>query len=261
VLRGVPFAALRFGEALECLDRMLCEERFHHVVTANTDFLFHARCDPAFAELLRRADLVLCDGAPLVWLSRLRSVHIPERVAGADLVPFLLEGARARGLRVFWLGGSREVARAAAEAIGLRYPGLDFHWYAPEVGDVDDAAAMEVVERVRKVAPALLLVSFGAPKAERWIAAHGAGLGVRVAVGVGAAIDFAGGRRKRAPRWMRGVGAEWLFRLLQEPWRLGCRYLRDLLVVVPWLLGEKGRGDVRGSVEKGAAEGSRAGMV
>ena len=254
VLRGVPVAAMRFGQALECLGRMLCEARFHHVVTANTDFLFHARCDPAFADLLRRADLVLCDGAPLVWLSRLRSVPIPERVAGADLVPFLLERARSRGLRVFWLGGCPEAARAAADAIGRSHPGLDFQWYAPEVGEVDGAAAMEVVERVRKVAPALLLVSLGAPKAERWIAAPGPGLGVRVAVGVGAAIDFTGGRRKRAPRWMRCVGAEWLFRLLQEPLRLGRRYLRDLLLVVPWVLGEAIGGGAQRSAGGGDAD-------
>jgi len=242
VILGVTFDPLTLGSAVDRIEAMIGTRQPHYVVTPNVDFLVQARRDAELHGILVRADLVLCDGEPLVWASRLLGRALPGRVAGSDLVPLLLQRAADRGWRVFLLGGSGEVAAEAARRIGASHPTIpEVAHYSPPHLPLREMNHAEITRRVRAAKPDLLLVCFGCPKQEKWISQHFRTLGVPVMIGAGGTIDFLAGRLKRAPHWMRGTGTEWIFRLSQEPGRLARRYADDLLHFLPALLAQRWR--------------------
>jgi N-acetylglucosaminyldiphosphoundecaprenol N-acetyl-beta-D-mannosaminyltransferase len=226
---GVAFDSLRTADALARIERMIHSRQPHHVVTANVDFLVQARQDAHLRRILREAHLVLCDGTPLVWASRWLGNPLPERVAGSDLVPQLIERAVECGYSFYLLGGLPGVNARAVARLREQHPGLNIAGhYSPPFKPLADMDHDEIIRRIRGARPDILLVSLGCPKAEKWIARHYRSLGVPVVMGVGATIDFLAGEFRRAPKWMQRCGAEWLFRLVQEPRRLAGRYARDL---------------------------------
>ncbi len=226
---GVPLDAVTAAEALERIAAMVATRRPHYIVTPNVDFLVQARGDAELHRILCAADLVLCDGQPLVWASRWLGNPLPERVAGADLAPKLIEQAARLGHRLFLLGATPEANEAAAARLRSRYPDLQLTGhYAPPFRPLAEMNHEEIVRRIRAAKPDLLFVSFGCPKQEKWIAMHYRTLEVPVCLGVGATIDFLAGRVSRAPVWMRRIGLEWTYRLMREPRRLFRRYATDV---------------------------------
>lgn len=231
---GVPFDNVRVSDALARMVSMIASRRPHYVVTPNVDFLLQAYRDVELQRILLEADLVLCDGTPLVWASRLFGNALPERVAGADLVPQLISVAAERDFRVFLLGASAGVAAEAAAKLQAQHPTLSIAGhYSPPFNRLLEMDHDAIVQRIRQARPDILLVSFGCPKQEKWLNMHYRTLGVPVAVGVGGTLDFLAGRVKRAPRWMQRIGAEWTYRLAQEPRRLFRRYAGDLAGFFP----------------------------
>lgn len=189
----------------------------YHVVTLNPEIAMAGRSDARLARVLAAAELVVPDGVGIVWAARWLGQPLPERVPGVDLVERLAARAAARGDRVFLLGARPGVAEAAGQRLARRYPGLTIagtHSGSPDPRDDD-----ETLRRIHETRPDVLLVAYGAPAQERWIARLRTQVGVPVAIGVGGALDMLAGRVPRAPWWMRRLGLEWLFRLLREPWR------------------------------------------
>jgi len=236
---GVPFDSLTRPAALARLEEMIRSGQPHFVVTANVDFLVQAHRDVELRRILSEADLVLCDGTPLVWASSWLGNPLPERVAGADLIPELLAAAATRGHRVFFLGAGPGVAAEASERLRQQHPSLQIvGHYSPPFATLLEMDHEEITRQIRATRPDILLVAFGCPKQEKWIAMHHRALGVPVTIGVGATLDFLAGRVRRAPHWMRHSGTEWLFRLSQEPRRLFHRYANDLLRFLPAIAAE-----------------------
>ncbi|MDB6017040.1 MAG: Anti-sigma-factor antagonist and glycosyl transferase [Pedosphaera sp.] len=227
---GVPFDNVTTSEAVALVEQMVASRRPHYMVTANVDFLVQAQEDVELRRILFDAHLVLCDGTPLVWASRLLGNPLPERVAGADLVPLLVRIAAARNYRLFFLGGTPESTSQAIARIKAEHPNLSTDGYSPPFNKLLEMDHEEIKRRIAEAKPDFLFVSFGCPKQEKWINMHYQSLGVPVSAGVGATIDFLAGQVKRAPTWMHRTGAEWLFRLAQEPRRLLRRYIKDLWV-------------------------------
>ena len=124
VMMGVPFDQVDSKQTISLVDEMIQSRRPHQLATANVDFLALADADPELHRVLTHADLVVCDGMPLVWMSRLLGGPLPQRVAGSELVPLLLESAEAKGHRVFFLGGSEDSLKAAEGNIRQRWPAL-----------------------------------------------------------------------------------------------------------------------------------------
>lgn len=228
---GVPFDHVTTVGTLDRFDTMILTGRPHYVVTANVDFLVQARGDIELLRILIEADLVVCDGTPLVWASGWLGNRLPERVAGSDLVPALLRESERRGYRIFLLGGTEESIRGATERIAIDYPGAQLVGaYSPPFRSLLEMDHDEIKRRVQAAAPNVLLVAFGCPKQEKWINMQYRSLGVPVSIGVGATVDFLAGQVSRAPVWMRSAGLEWVYRLCQEPGRLFKRYATDLYV-------------------------------
>jgi N-acetylglucosaminyldiphosphoundecaprenol N-acetyl-beta-D-mannosaminyltransferase len=237
VILGVAFNPLTLPAAVDCIERMIVSRRPHYVVTPNVDFLVKATRDLQLHKILADANLVLCDGKPLVWAARWLGSALPGRVAGSDLVPVLLQRAAEREWRIFLLGASPEAAAEAARRIATLHPSIPaVGHYSPPHRPLADMDQAEIARRIREANPDVLLVCFGCPKQEKWMAQHYRSLGVPVMIGAGGTIDFLAGRMKRAPHWMRHTGTEWLFRLSQEPRRLFQRYVDDLLHFLPRVL-------------------------
>ena len=209
------------------------------VATLNVDFVCNAVSGWPFGgndELwgyLRNADLVTADGMPIVALSRLMRQPLPERVAGADLVPAICRRCAEDGLSVYVLGGDREAIEAAfaklrVESCELRVAGID-----PAFVKLDEDQP-EIIERINAAKPDILFVALGNPKQELWMGRNKAKLDAGVMIGVGGTFNFIAGRVKRAPKWMQKSGLEWIYRIVQEPGRLWRRYAYGL-VKFGWL--------------------------
>ncbi len=240
VLLGIPFHDVTMEETLAEIDRMIAERKPRYIATANLDFTALASWDVELQRILMDADLVLCDGTPLVWASRILKAPLRERVAGADLTPRLMAHAAERGYRAFFLGSDETVLATAKGVLEERNPGLTVCGvYAPPYARLLELDHDEIAGRIRDARPDILLVALGSPKQEKWIYMNHRELGVPCSIGIGASLDFVAGKFARAPVWMQKAGMEWLFRLKQEPSRLFARYYRDFVFFAAALYKQK----------------------
>ena len=209
------------------------------IATLNVDFVANAVSGWPFGgndELwgyLRNADLVTADGMPIVLLSKLLGMALPERVTGADMVPQICRRCAEEGMSVYVLGGDREAIEEAlrklkVESLKLKVVGID-----PAFVKLDEEQP-DIVARINVAKPDILFVALGNPKQELWMGRNAAKLDVGVMIGVGGTFNFIAGRVKRAPRWMQRCGLEWIYRIIQEPGRLWKRYAYGL-VKFSWL--------------------------
>jgi N-acetylglucosaminyldiphosphoundecaprenol N-acetyl-beta-D-mannosaminyltransferase len=221
---GVDVDAVSMAEAVAVIDETIDARRGHgglplHVATVNPEFVMRARHDDAFREALAGAGLHTADGAGLLLAARILGRRLPARVTGMELVRNLAAAAVSRGDRVFFLGAAPGVGAEAASVLGREFPGLqvagDFGGDAGEAGDVETVAA------VRGARSDIVLVAYGAPKQELWLSRNLQVCGASVGIGVGGTFDYISGRVPRAPAWMRRLGLEWLYRLVQQPSRAG----------------------------------------
>jgi N-acetylglucosaminyldiphosphoundecaprenol N-acetyl-beta-D-mannosaminyltransferase len=222
---GVAVDNLTMEEVLDTVEVSIAEGGFHQIATANVDFLMKSIHDEELYETLASCDLVLPDGAPLVWASRLLGSGLKERVAGADLVPQLARLSAERGYRIFLLGSEEESSAGTAAWMEKNHPGVCIAGrYSPKYQTLEEMDHEEILSRIEAAQPDILLVAFGNPKQEKWLAMHRNRLNVPVCIGVGGSFDFLSGRISRAPLWMQQCGMEWLYRMIQEPSRLAKRY-------------------------------------
>jgi N-acetylglucosaminyldiphosphoundecaprenol N-acetyl-beta-D-mannosaminyltransferase len=231
---GAYIDRVTLDEAVQRAREFVAAGRPHQIVTVNVDFLRLAQENTEFMGVINRSELAIADGMPLVWASRWMGDALPERVTGVELVDKCCEFAAEEGYRVFLLGGADGIPEAAAEILKSRHPRLQVAGtYSPPIGEFSDEEDRKIVDMINAAQPHILLVAFGAPKQDIWIAQHRDQISVPLAVGVGGVFNFLTGRVKRAPAWMQDRGLEWLYRVLQEPRRLWRRYfLLDMPVLV-----------------------------
>ncbi len=189
----------------------------HVVATVNPEFVMRAHDDREFARVLESADLCLADGSGVVWAARRQGCALGGPVTGVDLIPPLAALCARRQFRLFLLGAAPGVADELARRLEEQHSGLQV---ASHSGSPEPSADDETFRRIEAARPQVLLVAYGAPKQELWIDRVGGRGGVAVAIGVGGAFDYLTGRVPRAPALMRRLRLEWLFRLVQQPWRI-----------------------------------------
>ncbi len=223
----VPIDSVTMAQALDEVERLVAAGQGGAVFTPNVDHIVIASEDSRLRRAYARASLSLADGTPVVWASRLFDPPLPERVAGADFVPRVLERAAERGWRVYFLGGAPGVVALARERLRERLPALSVVGVDEARIDVDDPPDKRetVLAPIRAARPDLVFVALGAPKQEIWIDGCRDAMKPMVFFGIGASLDFVAGTVPRAPAWMAVSGTEWLFRLSREPRRLWRRYL------------------------------------
>jgi exopolysaccharide biosynthesis WecB/TagA/CpsF family protein len=202
------------------------------LATINLDHLVKLEQDADFLAAYAAHDLVVADGHPVVWLSRVAGRPV-QLMPGSDMVVPLCRLAVQAGVSVALVGSTREALSDARQTLLAEVPGLDVTWcHAPSgVFDPDSEEAAEILSTLNRKKVGLCFLALGAPKQER-LAARGRGLAPGVGfASVGAGLDFLGGHQRRAPAWVRRLALEWLWRALSSPSRMIPRYLKCLAIL------------------------------
>lgn len=213
---GVAFDNITLDEAADRAMSMLEEDRAHLVVTPNPEIVQEARQNPAFAQVLAGADLVIPDGIGVVYAAKILGRPLKGRVPGIEFAAALMERMAKTGKRLFLLGAKPGVADMASVNLQAAYPGL-------VVCGTHDGYFQEdapVVEAIRKAQADVVFVCLGYPKQELWIARNGQDTGARLLAGLGGSLDVFAGQVERAPEAWQRMGMEWLYRVIRQPSRL-----------------------------------------
>jgi N-acetylglucosaminyldiphosphoundecaprenol N-acetyl-beta-D-mannosaminyltransferase len=224
-LMGAPMGIVTEAHAVQSIVDAAEAGRGHWTITANLDHLRRYHRDPVEQGLIDDADLVVADGMPLIWASRLAGEPLPERVSGSSMVWSICDGASARRQSVFLLGGDPGVAERAADVFRDRYPGLEIAGTAcPPIGFENDEQELDRIQRqVTEAAPQIVFVALGFPKQDLLIRMLRSSLPHASFLGVGISLSYATGDVSRPPGWICQIGLEWAYRLAQEPTRILAR--------------------------------------
>lgn len=214
---GIPIHDATYSETLDWIGLWIAEGEPHQIATVNPEFVMAARRDQDFCMVLEEASLCLPDGVGITLAARYQGHRLRERVAGVDLVEKLASRAAQKGWRLFLLGAGPGIAERTAEVLSSRNPGLKV------CGTYGGSPALDeeegIIQRVKDSRADILLVAYGAPAQDLWLARNLGRTGASVGIGIGGAFDYLTGVAQRAPEWVRRRGLEWLHRLLRQPWR------------------------------------------
>ena len=212
---GVKIDNLTMEEALQKIEGFLTDGRQHYIVTPNPEFLVLAQKDEKFRQILNQADLAVPDGIGLIFASWFLGRPLKQRIAGTDLMERICQTAAQKKWPVFLIGGPQGVAEKAGENLRKKYLGL-------QIG---------TVLRIQSI----LFVALRAPKQEKWINENLKKIpSIKLAMGIGGAFDFISNKIPRAPKFLRAIGLEWLWRLFCQPWRI--KRIFKAVIVFPYLV-------------------------
>lgn len=225
-LLGIDLTQGTISEVLEFIYTSLEKKNEKYfVVTPNTEIFMISRKNPDYKNVLNSAKLALPDSVGVMWAGKIMAKNLKERIPGVELLEKLSEGCAKRPITVGFFGGRGNVAEFTAECLKEKYPGLRV------------AFAVEDWPENNKLSCDLLFVALGSPKQEFWVSENLSKIDTRIAIGVGGSFDFISGKVRRAPKLIRDLGLEWLFRLVRQPWRIRRQLVLPQFVI--WVLSEK----------------------
>ncbi len=209
-LLGVGFSNATKEEVLEFIYTGLQKQlKNYYIVTPNPELLILAHKDKEYKMILNNAKLALADGIGVLWGVKMLGRSLKQRITGVDLTESLCKYVAKQPITVSFLGGGPGIAELTSECLKKKYPGLNVSWFS-----------QEYKESLKDKQTDILFVAFGSPKQEVWISKNINNLNAKVVMGVGGAFDFISGKVSRAPKILRDLGLEWLFRLIIQPWRI-----------------------------------------
>lgn len=265
---GVDIDVITFDAAVGRIEAFLGDGKKHLVTTPYSESIVDAQADAEFRRIINEADLAVPDGGGLLAAAEFLSYPLPqnkmqkiflaliyglisglklafapktfgrvkERVSGTDLVVSLAEMSAAKGYKIFFLGGRGGVASQAAEILKVRYPGLKVEAQPgpPNILKADRQEIADIINYINAFSPDLLFVAFKPVLQEKWLAENMERIEAEVFMAVGGAFDMISGRTPRAPRLLRRLNLEWLWRLILEPSRIG--RISRAIIIFPWLV-------------------------
>ena len=216
-------------ETIQTIDSFIKQRKKSYIVAINVDVVMKIEQDAYLKKITDQADMVLVDGKPLIWISKLHKRPVKAKISGSDLVPKLCKEAAKKGYTIFIIGGKDGIAEQAKLCLEKQLPGIKIvGTYAPPFGFEKDQKELDKINQMISDAhPDLLIGCFGCPKQEKWIYENYKKYDATVSVCAGATVDFLAGNVKRAPKWMSDHGLEWFYRFTQEPKRMFRRYFVD----------------------------------
>ncbi len=219
---GISINNYYLAEVLNKIREFLNSDKQHYIVTTNPEFIMAARKDDEFRNILNKADLSIADGMGIKFAARYLGQKLKQRITGVELLWEIAKLAEQEGKSIYLLGSKKGVPEQAAFQILQKHPNITIagaecgyrRWHRR----IKDEKLVDMVNRRR---PDILFVAFGHQKQEKWIYHNLPKMpSVKVMMGVGGSFDYISGKIKRAPKWMRTLGLEWLYRLMRQPWRL-----------------------------------------
>lgn len=233
-IMGVNIVVTDMDKTMAMVESQLEQWRGKYICVANVHTTVTAHEDEEYRRIQNHAVMALPDGGPLSQFSRRQGFAAARRVTGPDLMKQVLSVSAEKGWRHYFYGSTPETLQMLQKKLAERYPGVvvagmmspPFREMTPQ----EDAAAVAEINAAR---PDFVWVGLGAPKQERWMAAHEDRVQALM-IGVGAAFDYEAGNIRRAPEWMQKHNLEWLYRLMQDPRRLFRRYLNTNVKYLIW---------------------------
>ena len=221
-------------ETIAEIEKYIKEDKKRYIVAINVDVVVKIENDKELQEATNKADMVLADGKPLIWISKYYKRPIKEKISGSDLVPLLCKRAAEKRYSIYILGGADGIAEQAKKNLEEQYPAIRIvGTYAPPFGFEKDQAELDKINQmISEKTPDLLIACFGCPKQEKFIYRNIDKYDAKVSVCAGATVDFLAGNVKRAPKWMSEHGLEWFYRFLKEPKIMFKRYFVDDLKIL-----------------------------
>lgn len=229
---GSPVTAAPFDVLIDVILGWARQHKSKFVCVANTHMLVEAYQKPDFSEVLKSADMVTPDGMPLVWMLNWMGVQTQNRVAGLDLMKVLCQQASEQKVSIFFLGSQSLILQKMRHRFAQDFPelliaGMEPLPFRPLTPTEDQA----LIQRVNESGAGLVMIALGCPKQEHWMGTHKNRIKA-VMIGLGGAFPVYAGLHRRAPAWMRTMGLEWCYRLIQEPRRLWKRYVTTIPVFI-----------------------------
>lgn len=224
---------LSLDEAVNHIEECIMQKKIGQVITPNVDQIVRMEWDEYFRKICENCELLLVDGHPLLWIAKFYKKPFKQKICGSDLVPVLCELAAKKGYSVFFLGAAPGVAEIAAQKMVDQYPGLNVAGtYSPPIGfDKDENEMKHINSMLKNSCADMLFVGLGVPKQDIFIYENMEKYQIPVSFSIGGTIDFIAGKQKRAPKWIRKIGFEWLYRLFKDPKRMFKRYMVDDLKI------------------------------
>lgn len=221
---GFPISALSFKEHTHVIVQWAQARLSKVVCVSNVHMLMEGHWHSSFAQVLLSADLLTPDGMPLVWMTSLMRRRPQDRVAGMELMQALCQQAQAAGVSLFLLGATPEILSKIQQQLSCDFPDLKVAgMMSPPFRPLSDEENKAIADKINESQAGLTFVSLGCPKQELWMHANRDRI-CAVMVGLGGAFSVYAGVKQWAPEWIRNLGLEWLYRLMQEPGRLWKRY-------------------------------------
>ena len=215
----IRFNAVKQEQLLEEVFRNIEEKKRTSIMFVNVDVAIKAEKDELLKQALNESEMVLADGMPIIWISKLFKTPLPEKISGSDFVPELCRMAAQKGKKLFLAGGGE---------VGCYSPPYGFENQPEEIEKMNAA--------IHSAGPDIVIVCLGCPKQERYVYENRDKYKAGISICAGATIDFLAGNVKRCPAWMSRYGLEWFFRFLQEPKRLFKRYFIDDIQILRMVL-------------------------
>jgi N-acetylglucosaminyldiphosphoundecaprenol N-acetyl-beta-D-mannosaminyltransferase len=226
--------ALTMEETVALINSMIGAGGSYVHACVNAGKIVEMSRDERLMSAINAANLVSADGQSIVWGASLLGHHLPERVAGIDLMVRLLREAEGKGYSIYLLGAQAEVLQDLAKVLQRSYPCLKIAGF--HHGYFSATEETVLIEDIKNSHPDILFLGMSSPAKELWLEKNRQRLAVPFAMGVGGSFDVLAGRHRRAPAWAQRAGLEWAFRLVQEPRRMWRRYLLGNAVFL-WMLG------------------------
>lgn len=237
---GVPMSALTMNEAVAIIEECIRGGERKYICTIDVHALVESHSESDVRDIYRSAAIAAPDGMPLVWLLHHGGYQAADRICGPDLMPAVFRESECRGYRHFLYGSSDATLSLLRQNLLQDFPGAKIvGHHSPPFRPLTGKEDRDVDRLLNAADPDIVWVGLGAPKQDRWMAAHRQALKAPMLIGVGAAFDMIAGKVKRAPRFLRHTGCEWVFRLAQEPRRLSSRYLKSNLRFAMILAGRR----------------------
>jgi N-acetylglucosaminyldiphosphoundecaprenol N-acetyl-beta-D-mannosaminyltransferase len=221
---GIEIAMAKMQEVIELACEHISIRKMLLIGVVNCAKIVNMRKDAALRRSIEEADIVLADGLPVVWLSKMVGTPLPERIAGIDLMMELLKRADREHYNVYFLGAREDVLKKVIEVVKKSYPCVRVAGYRN--GYFNESQDQDVATDIRDSKADILFVGISPPKKEIFLSKWHTYMNVPVCHGVGGSFDVLAGVTKRAPVWMQKLGLEWLYRVIQEPRRMWKRYFK-----------------------------------
>ena len=223
---GIHVSAINLNLACRAMEEWIRSRQKIYACVVPVSTVVECQNDQDYKEVVNGADMATPDGMPMVLLGKLKGHKNMARTYGPDLMLDFCKISQEKGYTHYFYGATADTLRLLEVKLKEKFPRLSIVGkYSPPFCALPENEDKEIVEEINRRNPDVLWVGLGSPKQDFWMRAHRERLNVPVMIGVGAAFDFVAGTKPQAPRWMRGLGLEWFFRLCCEPRRLWRRYL------------------------------------